>query len=375
METWVVSRCLLGISCRYDGQAKPCPAVMAFLESRHAQVIDLCPECDCGMPCPRPPMTVSDNGSALVLSDNLGTDHTAQMKCWIDSILPKLSALNPSGFILKSRSPSCGVKSLQIDGREHPGDGLFAAAVQDRFPQSRILSETALPGGAEVYSQEKLLQKVRLCVQRLLASSPGCHDWDHTLRVYRNAQSIMEIASQSDTPCVPVDALTVQVAALMHDIGRPRELSDCGATNHAVYGAVLAAEWLSAIGLQDTAFIQHVCDCIRSHRYRKRPGNLLPETPEARIVYDADKLDSIGAIGIGRSFHFAGRTGARVHNTAEEALAGASYGHEDSAYREYLVKLRHVQDAMLTSAGRALAEQRHAFMVEFFDELNRECFG
>jgi uncharacterized protein len=86
-------------------------------------------------------------------------------------------------------------------------------------------------------------------------------------------------------------------------------------------------------------------------------------------------LDSIGAIGIGRSFHFAGRTGARVHNRAEEALASDSYSREDSAYREYLVKLRKIRERMLTDAGRQLAEKRHAFMVAFFEELNEECFG
>jgi len=91
------------------------------------------------------------------------------------------------------------------------------------------------------------------------------------------------------------------------------------------------------------------------------------------IVYDADKLDSIGAVGIGRAFHFAGRIGARLHNTAAEAVGAPAYSVEDSAYREYLVKLRHVPERMLTPSGRRLAVDRARFMDEFFHRLNDEA--
>jgi uncharacterized protein len=96
---------------------------------------------------------------------------------------------------------------------------------------------------------------------------------------------------------------------------------------------------------------------------------------EEQIIYDADKLDSIGAVGIGRAFHFAGREGAKLHNSAEAALNSAAYSREDSAYREYLVKLRHIPERMLTVAGRELAIERAAFMDQFFQRLNHEIFG
>jgi len=79
-----------------------------------------------------------------------------------------------------------------------------------------------------------------------------------------------------------------------------------------------------------------------------------------------------GAIGIGRAFHFAGRIGARVHNTEAEAIAGESWGLEDSAYREYLVKLKHIPVAMLTETGKKMAAERCKFMDEFFRRLNAE---
>ena len=74
-----------------------------------------------------------------------------------------------------------------------------------------------------------------------------------------------------------------------------------------------------------------------------------------------------------RAFYFAGRIGARLHNTAEEALRSASYSEQDSAYREYLVKLRLLPEKMLTETGRRLAQDRAAYMKEFFDRLNREA--
>ena len=103
------------------------------------------------------------------------------------------------------------------------------------------------------------------------------------------------------------------------------------------------------------------------------PGKNAPQNLIEKIVYDADKLDSIGAVGVGRAFHFAGRIGAKLHNTSEAALNSEAYSEEDSAYREYLVKLRSVPERMLTVTGRKLAEDRSAFMHEFFRRMNEEC--
>ena len=100
-----------------------------------------------------------------------------------------------------------------------------------------------------------------------------------------------------------------------------------------------------------------------------------PDTWDACIAAYRDNgvtFDGIGAIGIARSFHFAGRIGARVHNTEAEALSDSSYSREDSAYREYLVKLRYVKDKLLTESGKQMAKQRHEFMVAFFNQLNEE---
>ena len=211
-----------------------------------------------------------------------------------------------------------------------------------------------------------LLARVAAAAREILEESPACHDWDHTLRVQANARRIRELEGG--------DALVVDCASLLHDIGRPQELADQGVTCHARRGAELVRELLPRLGLADPETVEHIAACVLTHRFRARNGDR-PETVEARIVFDADKLDSIGAIGIGRSFHFAGRIGARVHNAADEAQGADSYSRQDSAYREYLVKLRHVRQRLLTDAGRRLAEGRHRFMVGFFEQIDREVRG
>ncbi|MGN0892450.1 MAG: HD domain-containing protein [Oligosphaeraceae bacterium] len=198
-----------------------------------------------------------------------------------------------------------------------------------------------------------------------LERDPSCHDWDHTLRVLLCARRLA--ASEM------ADLSVLTAAAILHDIARPEEMASQGRVDHAALGSQMALRLLEQEGLGDETWRQRVARCIRTHRFRNRTGES-PQTVEERVLFDADKLDSLGAVGLARAFHFAGKTGARVHNTAREALEGESYGREDSAYREYLVKLRKLPQAMLTRAGREAAEKRLAFMADFFQELDRECF-
>ena len=140
---------------------------------------------------------------------------------------------------------------------------------------------------------------------------------------------------------------------------------------HAEQGASLARELLSQYSL-DEETIGNIIHCIESHRYR---GGTVPHTKEAQVLYDADKLDSIGAIGIGRAFLFAGEVGAYVHNSSAEIALTQPYTKEDTAYREFYVKLRYVKDTMLTDEGKRLARERHCFMEEFFSRLDKEVEG
>ena len=133
----------------------------------------------------------------------------------------------------------------------------------------------------------------------------------------------------------------------------------------------MAAAILEEVPLSDSAK-RNIIHCIRSHRFRE---NHAPETLEAKVLFDADKLDAIGAVGVARAYQFAGEVGARLHNPDIDVAAAPAYSENDTGYREYLVKLRHIHTRMITAEGRRLATERHTFMVDFFDRFLGEIDG
>ena len=118
--------------------------------------------------------------------------------------------------------------------------------------------------------------------------------------------------------------------------------------------------------------IEQVVHCIEAHRFR---GSARPETLEAKIISDADKLDGIGAVGIGRAFMFAGEIKTKFYIKESEIKPGQEYTEYDTATREFLVKLRKLKDRMLTREGKRIADERHRFMVDFFKRMDKEVEG
>ncbi|MBU0730752.1 MAG: HD domain-containing protein [Proteobacteria bacterium] len=191
----------------------------------------------------------------------------------------------------------------------------------------------------------------------------GCHGPDHTERVHRVALFIgRKMGARMDV---------LSAAALLHDIGRIHETANRGKTCHAEKGAEMATKILEDFNFPEET-IDAILHCITTHRYR---GENIPESLEAKIIFDADKLDSIGAIGIGRAFLFAGQVGARLHNHNSSIEGTRAYSVEDTAYREFKVKMCKIKDRMLTPIGRKLATERHEFMDIFFNRLEREIYG
>ena len=189
------------------------------------------------------------------------------------------------------------------------------------------------------------------------------HDWDHTERVYNLSMHIGKIEN--------ADLEVLKIAAFLHDIGREMQDKSEGKHCHAEVGSVFARDILEKFQYP-LEFIDRVIHCIETHRFR---GKKVPHSLEAKILFDADKLDAIGAIGIGRAFVFAGEVGAKVHNKNVDIENTKPYTEEDTAYREFLVKLIKVKDRMLTDEGKRIALDRHNFMVKFFDRLNKEVDG
>ncbi len=211
--------------------------------------------------------------------------------------------------------------------------------------------------------EESIIEKSIAFAREQMKNLKPSHGWDHVQRVVMTAGRIA--AAEGANPFV------VKVAAVLHDIARGTQDESRGARCHAELGSAMACEFLKEAGLDETR-TRHIADCIATHRYR---GKNAPETLEAKVVYDADKLDSVGAVGIGRAFLFAGEVGAKLHNHDTDIHATSAYSEEDTAYREFTMKLKHVKEKMLTEEGRRIARDRHDFMVRFFERLDAEAEG
>jgi uncharacterized protein len=201
-------------------------------------------------------------------------------------------------------------------------------------------------------------------------SEDAAHDYDHLVRVIALADKI-QASEGGNLP-------TIWAAVALHDIGQERERRDGG--DHALIGATLAA-----VLLKDTSFPQEyipaVQQAIQEHRMTR---GIIPKTLEGRILYDADKLDCLGAIGIGRLYCITGRYNQKVYAPIPEDFAepidpqtirNLRRRPDYSPYIEFQLLFGNLPDRMTTKTGRELAHERFAYMQEFFTRLRREAEG
>jgi uncharacterized protein len=184
------------------------------------------------------------------------------------------------------------------------------------------------------------------------AAGDSTHDFDHVLRVYHLAEHIGQAEG--------ADMAVLRAAVLLHDIARADQ--DAGrVAEHAAEGARRARHMLAG---QPPEFVEAVAHAIEAHRFRVDHP---PRTLEAQILYDADKLDAIGAVGIARAFAYGAHQGRRLWADRDDG--------EHTALKEFDVKLSKVKDTLFTRTARAIAGERHAFMVEFFERMAAEVAG
>ena len=200
--------------------------------------------------------------------------------------------------------------------------------------------------------------------ERMQGDGSG-HDWWHVERVRRTA---LRLAEQEHA-----DAIVVELAALLHDVW-----------DHKLYdgdASVAPREvhrWLTEAGAAP-ALADHVAEIVGDLSFKGADVPTPMRTREGAVVQDADRLDAIGAIGIGRAFAFGGSRGRAMHDpdapavrhatfTAYAAAAGTTVNH----FPEKLLLLR---DRMNTAAGRRLAESRHRFMEDFLQRFMDEWEG
>jgi uncharacterized protein len=193
------------------------------------------------------------------------------------------------------------------------------------------------------------------------------HGFDHVLRVYRLAERLARFEG--------ADAQIVLAAVLLHDAQGSSAGQAAARLDHQHASAEFAGQVLQAEGwpAERIAAVQH---CIRAHRFRDEHEQ--PATLEAQVLFDADKLDAIGAIGVARAVAYAALAGQLAYADPSPRFLESGQlapGEPHSAYHEYLFKLRKLKERLYTPAAREIADQRHAFMMEYFDRLGKEIRG
>lgn len=190
------------------------------------------------------------------------------------------------------------------------------------------------------------------------------HDFDHVLRVLRLAERLARAEG--------AELAIVRAAALLHDLGR-REAEAAGA-DHARVAADRARKILGDLPSEQVEAVAHA---IAAHRFRTDPQ---PATPEAEVLFDADKLDAIGAIGVARAYAYAGAHGQRLWAPTESVDLDRwrEQGDDPDAHtpvHEFVVKLSRIKNRLFTATGRRIASERHETMVHFFERLTKEVEG
>lgn len=198
--------------------------------------------------------------------------------------------------------------------------------------------------------------------QELYRLGDAAHDFDHVRRV---AALAVQIARNEGA-----DEEVVLLAALLHDV--PSAIHTNARAAHHLAAAEFARQYLTQQGMAPNR-LENVVHCIVAHRFRDQ--SVQPQTLEAQCLYDADKLDSIGAIGVARAFAFAGAHGNRLWTepcSSAPAAVAKPTGADYTPVHEFVYKLQRLLATLHTPTARQIGEQRHAFMATFYEQLDTE---
>lgn len=209
----------------------------------------------------------------------------------------------------------------------------------------------------------EIIEKAKLYIEKLMKSDCGGHDVSHSHRVYRTA---LRLAAEENA-----DAFTVGLAALLHDADDVKLFPETHETK------ANAVSFMRSCGIEDS-FIDSVCRIIDEVSF-KGADSVVPSTVEGKCVQDADRLDAIGAIGVGRAFAYGGSRGRAMYDPKVSPKVGMSekeYRASDSTtINHFYEKLLLLKDLMNTSAAKRIAEERTKFMQSFLDEFLLEWKG
>ncbi|MBM7703217.1 HD domain-containing protein [Metabacillus iocasae] len=207
---------------------------------------------------------------------------------------------------------------------------------------------------------EEIIKRAEEWVQEKLKHDKTGHDWAHISRVYRHAVYL----AAKEGGQVPV----IELAALLHDVVDDKLVEDVD----AAYMELM--DWLHAQCVPESMII-HIIDIIKSMSFKG--GNRPPmKTIEGQIVQDADRLDAIGAMGIARTFMYAGAVGHSMYKEdgmVRETMTEEEYRNgQSTAIHHFYEKLLKLKELMNTQTAKKLAQERHDYMEQFLTQFMKE---
>ena len=189
----------------------------------------------------------------------------------------------------------------------------------------------------------------------------SAHDREHVCRVLYFA---MDIAKYEEA----VDMDVLIAACLLHDIGRAAQYQN-PALGHETVGSRMAYAFLLENRWPET-LAAHVRNCVASHRFR---GDTMPESIEAKILFDADKLDAAGTLGIARTLLYQGIVSEPLYTLdARGEISDGAADNAPSFFREYKYKLETVYDRFYTQRAKRLADERKHAADAFYRDMLAE---
>ena len=190
----------------------------------------------------------------------------------------------------------------------------------------------------------------------------SAHDKHHIYRVLNTALDIADFMQDIKD----IDVLLA--ACLLHDIGRERQFANPGLC-HAQIGGNMACDFLLS-RKWPKAKAAHVKECISSHRYR---GDNPPQSIEAKILFDADKLDATGAMGIARTLFYNGQVQEPLYILDQVGNIVTDGDEKTSSFiQEYNYKLKNVYESFCTERAKEIALARQKTAIEFYNGLFAE---
>jgi uncharacterized protein len=210
----------------------------------------------------------------------------------------------------------------------------------------------------ESEAPNELIQRIRSEAEAILRRERGEHSLQHAERVLKLSLRIRKEEGDGDP-------LILQAAAILHDIAAPN-----GRRGHAERSAMIAEEILEKTGFPEEKR-RGVIHAIETHRFSDHKK---PDTAEAKILQDADRLDAIGAIGLARCFAYGGRRSRPLYDPSE--MPGEyNPEKETSSLTHIQEKLLKIRRTLHTETARKIAEDRHRFMLQFIKRLDSEIKG